>query len=59
LSRRGSGPRVAPSSLPLLAPVEDIARSGRTQADQIRDAWQRHAGNRAAQIEALAHPALL
>jgi glutamate--cysteine ligase len=50
--------RVAPASLPLLAPVEEIAASGRTQADRIRELWQRHAGNRAALIRALAHPAL-
>jgi glutamate--cysteine ligase len=50
--------RVAPASLPLLAPVEDIAASGRTQADKIRELWQRHAGDRAAQIKALAHPGL-
>ena len=50
--------RVAPESIPLLAPVEEIARSGRTQADRIRELWQRHAGDRAAQIQALAHPGL-
>jgi glutamate--cysteine ligase len=50
--------RVAPASLPLLAPVEEIASSGRTQADRIRELWQRNAGNRAALIRALAHPAL-
>lgn len=50
--------RVAPASLPLLAPVEAIAASGRTQADAIRELWQRHAGDRAAQIQALAHPGL-
>jgi glutamate--cysteine ligase len=50
--------RVAPASLPLLAPVEEIALTGRTQADQIRELWQRHQGDRAAQIKALAHPGL-
>jgi glutamate--cysteine ligase len=50
--------RVAPASLPLLAPVEEIATTGRTQADKIRELWQRHTGNRSAQIQALAHPAL-
>jgi glutamate--cysteine ligase len=50
--------RVAPASLPLLAPVEEVAATGRTQADNIRELWQRHAGDRAAQIQALAHPGL-
>ena len=50
--------RVAPSSVPLLAPVEAIAASGRTQADRIRELWQQHAGDRAALIRALAHPGL-
>jgi glutamate--cysteine ligase len=50
--------RVAPDSIPLLAPVEAIAASGRTQADRIVELWQRHAGDRAALIAALAHPAL-
>jgi glutamate--cysteine ligase len=50
--------RVAPASVQLLAPVEEIAATGRTQADRIRDAWKQHEGNRAAQIAALAHPGL-
>ena len=50
--------RVAPASVEFLAPVEAIASTGRTQADQIRELWQRHAGDRAAQIKALAHPGL-
>jgi glutamate--cysteine ligase len=50
--------RVAPASLPLLAPVEEIAMTGRTQADRIRELWQRHAGDRPALIRALAHPGL-
>ena len=50
--------RVAPASLPLLAPVEAIAASGRTQADRIIELWQEHAGNRPALIKALAHPGL-
>ncbi len=50
--------RVAPASLPLLAPVEQIARTGRTQADRIGELWQRHEGHRSAQIAALAHPGL-
>jgi glutamate--cysteine ligase len=50
--------RVAPASIALLGPAEEIAATGLTQADQIRELWQRHAGNRAAQIQALAHPGL-
>jgi glutamate--cysteine ligase len=49
--------RVAPAALPLLAPVEQIAATGRTQADRIIELWQR-AGDRAARIAALAHPGL-
>jgi glutamate--cysteine ligase len=50
--------RVAPASIPLLAPVEEIATSGRTQADRIIELWQKHAGDRAALVRALAHPGL-
>ena len=50
--------RVAPASVALLSPVEAIANSGRTQAERIRELWQRHTGDRAAQIAALAHPGL-
>jgi glutamate--cysteine ligase len=50
--------RVAPQSVGLLAPVEQIASSGRTQSDKIIELWQRHAGNRPKLIEALAHPGL-
>ena len=50
--------RVAPASLPLLAPVEAIAASGRTQADRIIELWQQHAGDRPGLIKALAHPGL-
>lgn len=50
--------KVAPDSLPLLAPVEQIAATGRTQADRIIELWNQHAGNRAALISALAHPGL-
>jgi glutamate--cysteine ligase len=50
--------RVAPASLPFLAPVEAIAATGRTQADRIVELWRRHAGDRAALIRVLAHPAL-
>ena len=50
--------RVAPSALPLIAPVEDIATTRRTQSDRMVAVWQAHAGDRAALIRALAHPGL-
>ena len=46
--------RVAPGSLPLLAPVEAIASSGRTQADRIVELWQQSSDK----VAALAHPGL-
>jgi len=57
IARDGLG-RIAPKALPLLAPVEEIAASGRTQADRIIELWERHAGDRAALVRALAHPGL-
>jgi glutamate--cysteine ligase len=51
--------RVAPHALPLIDPVDEIARTGRTQADRIVELWERHAGDRAALIRALAHPGLV
>jgi len=50
--------RVAPSAVPLLAPVEEIATTGRTQSDRMIELWNQHAGNRPALIQALAHPGL-
>jgi glutamate--cysteine ligase len=50
--------RVAPAALPLLAPVEHIATTRRTQADAMIALWQAHAGDRAALTRALAHPGL-
>ncbi|HVK89357.1 MAG TPA: glutamate-cysteine ligase family protein [Kofleriaceae bacterium] len=50
--------RVAPSSLPLLDPVAEIATTGRTRADVMIEKWQRHAGDRKALVAALAHPEL-
>jgi glutamate--cysteine ligase len=50
--------RIAPHAVALLEPVAAIAASGRTQADRIVELWQRHAGDRAALIRALAHPGL-
>ncbi len=51
--------RVAQASLPLLAPVEEIAATGRTQSDRIVELWNGHLGDRPAQIRALAHPGLI
>jgi glutamate--cysteine ligase len=50
--------RVAPAALSLLAPVEDIAATRRTQADAMVALWRAHAGDRAALVRALAHPEL-
>jgi glutamate--cysteine ligase len=50
--------RVAPGSVSLLDPVEQIATSGRTQADQIVEVWKRYAGDRRSLVAALAHPGL-
>jgi glutamate--cysteine ligase len=50
--------RVAPASVPLLAPVEAIASSGRTQADRMVEIWKRHAGDKLELVRALAHPGL-
>ena len=50
--------RVAPVALPLLAPLEAIATSGKTHADRVVEIWKRNAGDRAALIRALAHPGL-
>ena len=50
--------RVAPASSPLLAPVEQIAATGVTQADRMVAIWQRTGGDRAALVRALAHPGL-
>jgi glutamate--cysteine ligase len=55
--RDGLG-RVAPDAVPLLAPVEEIAQTQRTQADRIIELWNTHAGDRAALVRALAHPGL-
>ncbi|MEZ4367760.1 MAG: glutamate-cysteine ligase family protein [Kofleriaceae bacterium] len=50
--------RIAPASRGLLAPVEAIATSGRTQADELRDAWHAAGDDRRARLRALAHPEL-
>jgi glutamate--cysteine ligase len=50
--------RVAPAALPLIAPLEDIATTRRTQSDRVVELWRAHAGDRAALVRALAHPGL-
>jgi len=50
--------RVAPAALSLLAPVEEIARTRRTQSDAVIALWQAHAGDRATLVQALTHPEL-
>ncbi|MFT3693591.1 MAG: glutamate-cysteine ligase family protein [Kofleriaceae bacterium] len=50
--------RVAPSAIGLLAPIDEIVTTGRTQSDRIIELWKQHAGDRAALIQALAHPGL-
>ena len=50
--------RVAPSAIELLAPVEEIAATRRTQADAMVELFERHQGDRTALIRALAHPGL-
>jgi hypothetical protein len=49
---------VAPSSLPLIAAVEEIATARRTQSDRVIELWQAHAGDRAALLRGLVHPGL-
>ncbi len=49
---------VAPAAVPLLAPVEQIAETGRTQADETAAIWQAEAGDPARVIARLAHPRL-
>lgn len=46
--------RSAPDDLPYLEPIRAIVDSGRTQADDIRDLWNRVQGDPAQVIEALA-----
>lgn len=50
--------RVAPTALPLIAAVEEIATTRRTQSDRMIDLWKAHAGDRAALVRALVHPGL-
>ncbi len=50
--------RLAPASVSLLDPVDEIATSGVTQADRIIEIWNKHGGDRRALIRALAHPGL-
>jgi glutamate--cysteine ligase len=57
IAKAGLG-RLAPDAVPLLAPVEEIAATGRTQADLALAAWERAGGDPARQVAALAHPGL-
>ena len=57
IAKDGLG-RVAPASVSLLDCVDEIATSGRTQADHMIELWTKHAGDRPALIRALAHPGL-
>ena len=50
--------RVAPAAVPLLAAVEEIAATRRSQSDRMVELWEAHAGDRAALVRALAHPGL-
>jgi glutamate--cysteine ligase len=50
--------RVAPDEIQLLEPVERIAATGRTQADDIAEIWRTTRGDPAHAIRRLAHPGL-
>ena len=50
--------RVAPAAVSLLDPVEEIAATGRTQADAMLEVWASTGGDRTAVIRALSHPGL-
>jgi glutamate--cysteine ligase len=50
--------RVAPTAVALLQPVQEIAATGRTEADRMVELWNQHEGDRPALIQALAHPGL-
>jgi glutamate--cysteine ligase len=50
--------RLAPASVPLLAPLERIAETGRTQADDLAAIWQAEAGDPARVIARASHPGL-
>jgi glutamate--cysteine ligase len=50
--------RQTPEEIPYLAPVQEIAASGRTQADAVADMWRACGGDRARMIQALAYPGL-
>jgi glutamate--cysteine ligase len=57
IARDGLG-RVAPTAVPLIAAVEEIATTGRTQADEMIERWRRSPADPVAQALALAHPGL-
>jgi len=55
---RGGLERLAPHAVPLLAPVELIAATGRTQSDEILAVWRETGGDPARVVPLLAHPGL-
>ncbi len=57
IARAGLG-RVGADELPLLAPLEQIAQSGRSQADHISALWRQTGGDPAKVVPLLAHPGL-
>jgi glutamate--cysteine ligase len=57
IAKAGLG-RVAPQAVPLLEPVEEIATTGRTQADRTLELYRATNGNLEKLIAALAHPTL-
>jgi glutamate--cysteine ligase len=57
IAKDGLG-RVAPDERPLLAPVEQIAATGRTNADDIVAIWRETGGDPARAVQRLAHPGL-
>jgi glutamate--cysteine ligase len=50
--------RVSPDEIPLLSPIERIAATGRTHADDIVGIWRETGGDPARTIPRLAHPGL-
>jgi glutamate--cysteine ligase len=50
--------RGSPARVPLLAPIEEIVATGRTQSDAIVDLWRATGGDPSTTIPRLAHPGL-
>jgi len=53
-----SGLADAPGELPFLEPVVEVASTGRTRADDVREIWNRHQGDPQAVIAALSYAEL-